>query len=465
MLVPRRLTGDLQPRATGWTSLAGLLLDYAVRARRLGFRAVIANAAMLTLTTPATAAERSVPADDAARLARDFPHLARGHERRLHHHEVEDEQTLAAIFDAPDSLLIDARNLNPSINGTANAILGLASAWHRKRDGLATTLWVGETSANFHRLDERFAGWRIWTSEQPPARMAAAVRLSQPWHVSEMLTLHAAAAVNVYLFLDTIAWDIAYTAPPELDTVWQMAARTADGLVFISEFSRQRYLRRFAIGPGVRTGVALLSLRPEDYVSDEREAPATHRGAWFIVGNTYDHKHVAPTVDILSRAFPTREFVVLGDRARPRGHRIWQLHSGRTPEAEVQGLYSTAGAVIFPSFYEGFGLPVVNALAYGRTVVARRSALLDEIAAAYRGPGRLIPFEDEADLVEQLTCLSRGLPTADLPLGTAGRPPHGWDDAVATIDGMVRRLVHGPPASQPREARRFACALLRDTRS
>jgi glycosyltransferase involved in cell wall biosynthesis len=464
MLVPRRITGDLRPRSGHWTSLAGLLLDVAVRARRLGFRPVVANAALVSIASAddVTAAELPLAPADSKRLATDFPELGSVHSRLASHHALEDERTLAAAFESPESLLIDARNLSASVNGTSKAILKLAAAWHARRADQATTLWVDEAAAGFHHLEERLPGWRIHKVETPPQRVAAAVRLSQPWHVSDILSLHALAAVNVYLMLDTIAWDIAYAAPPGLDTVWRMAARAADGLVFISEFSRQRFLRRFALGPGVHTGVALLSMRPEDYVDASREAPVHPHDTWFVMGNTYDHKHVAPTVDTLARAFPTRDFVVLGDRHAMRGGRIRQLQSGRIPEAELQGLYASAGVVIFPSFYEGFGLPIINALAYGRTVLARASALLDELAAAYDGPGRLVAFQDEADLVEQLSRIVRGQPAAELRFGGAGRPLHGWDASAAAIEEVVRGLVAGLPSGQPRDARAFASALLRD---
>jgi hypothetical protein len=45
---------------------------------------------------------------------------------------------------------------------------------------------------------------------------------------------------------------------------------------------------------------------------------------------------------------------------------------------------------VFPSFYEGFSFPTLKGFSYGRTVLARRSDLLFEVAAHYRGPRRLV---------------------------------------------------------------------------
>jgi len=44
------------------------------------------------------------------------------------------------------------------------------------------------------------------------------------------------------------------------------------------------------------------------------------------------------------------------------------------------GLYSGATALIFPSSYEGFGLPIVEAMACGCPVVTSREASLPEVA-------------------------------------------------------------------------------------
>ena len=192
-----------------------------------------------------------------------------------------------------------------------------------------------------------------------------------PGTTSDLDTLGRLAAVNAYWMLDTIAWDVVYCAPPELDAVWQRMAAVADAVFFISDFSRERFENRFTAAPGVAcTRVRSRWMRRNIW---RRRPPHLGEPYWLVVGNQYDHKHIGATVDLLSRAFPTKPLVVFGDRDQPRTDRVTRFDSGTVDSDKMHACYAHAEAVIFPSFYEGFGLPIVQGLAYDRTVVARAS--------------------------------------------------------------------------------------------
>jgi glycosyltransferase involved in cell wall biosynthesis len=62
---------------------------------------------------------------------------------------------------------------------------------------------------------------------------------------------------------------------------------------------------------------------------------------------------------------------------------------GYVSDQELRALYESAGCFVFPSFYEGFGLPPLEAMCCGCPVVASRAASLPEIcgeAAIYFDP-------------------------------------------------------------------------------
>jgi glycosyltransferase involved in cell wall biosynthesis len=53
---------------------------------------------------------------------------------------------------------------------------------------------------------------------------------------------------------------------------------------------------------------------------------------------------------------------------------------GHVPEATLADLYSTASCLVFPSLYEGFGIPILEAMSFGLPIVCGREASIPEIA-------------------------------------------------------------------------------------
>lgn len=452
----RDLLANLDPVVADASSPIDVLYEYLRRARRVGYRSVVRNSVVVAL--PRRGDAPSAELADTPRRTHWDSDTARQRFRRLD--AFDREQRLSALHRRPARLLFDARNLGAAVNGTTKAVLGMADALSAADDARwDVTLVASKEGAEAHAMETRFPRWSI-AHELPETPFAAAFRPSQPWDLAELIELHRLAAVNLYLMLDTIAWDVVYTAPRRLDATWRFAARYADGLLFISEFSRQRFLARFPAHADVLTGVCHLSLDPADYVDPAAAAaPPQPDRPWFVVGNEYDHKHLRPTLALLARAFPTTRLTALGVSAA--GSQLAGIVSGHATESDVQRLYAGAALMIFPSLYEGFGLPVVNALAYGTTVVARDSALLREIAESYQGPGRLIPYSTPDELVERLSRLRHDLPVPELPLGRTGAAISGWTKSAGIIHDALERLT--APRGIRRELDRHEAVCLLDT--
>jgi glycosyltransferase involved in cell wall biosynthesis len=332
-------------------------------------------------------------------------------------------RALYQAYGTRPSLLLDLRNIVTGMNGTTIAALGISAGLHALHADWDVTLLTSRDACAFHKLEASFPDWRVVT-KLPARQFTVALRLSQPWHIQEMIDLHAAASFNAYVFLDTISWDAAYPAPKQLDGTWQFMADHADALLFISDYTRDRFHRRFAVPAATPELVSYLSFDPAEYVRSDARVSSNRESFIFIVGNEYDHKDVGPTVDLLATAFPYESLIALGPAAA-NTPRIKVLKSGALPEAEIHRLYAGARLVVFPSFYEGFGFPILTTLAYGGTVVARHSALLEEIAARSVPGGRIVPFVRRDELVEVVGRLLHGEAIASLPLGAAlenGRP-------------------------------------------
>jgi glycosyltransferase involved in cell wall biosynthesis len=78
-----------------------------------------------------------------------------------------------------------------------------------------------------------------------------------------------------------------------------------------------------------------------------------------------------------------------------------KIHLVRLDDEELRAIYSGAIALIYPSLYEGFGLPIVEAMACGCPVITCRNSSLTEVA------GDAAIYVDEYDTTEMIQALEQ----------------------------------------------------------
>jgi glycosyltransferase involved in cell wall biosynthesis len=108
-------------------------------------------------------------------------------------------------------------------------------------------------------------------------------------------------------------------------------------------------------------------------------------------------------------------------------------HLGFVPRAELDALYAAATVVAYPSLREGFGLPVLEAMVQGATVVTSGTTSTAEVLG---DAGLLV---DPLDVDDLAGALSRALSDADLRarLGPAARERAATYTWSRTADGMI----------------------------
>jgi glycosyltransferase involved in cell wall biosynthesis len=179
-------------------------------------------------------------------------------------------------------------------------------------------------------------------------------------------------------------------------------------------------------------------------IDHERFRPSGAEREHFLLypANCWPHKNhdrLFEAFALVRRVRPELQLVLTG--AGHEGHVVPEgiVVRGRVPDAELVSLYEKAAAVVFPSLYEGFGQPPLEAMACGCPVAASTAGALPEVlgdAARYFDP---TSAEDMA--AAMLDVLGR---TDELvPKGIARAALFSWDACARRHEDVYRGLGEG----------------------
>jgi glycosyltransferase involved in cell wall biosynthesis len=233
--------------------------------------------------------------------------------------------------------------------------------------------------------------------------------------------------------------DLAVLRHPDLFNRWNATysrlavprvVRVARRLIAISEFTKAELVELLGVDP---SRVEVIGVPPPEGLTPDG---ARAEGDYVLaVGTLEPRKNLARAAEAAARA--GAELRVVGARGWGNVEANGVRWLGEVDDAELGSLLRGARALVYPSLYEGFGIPILEAMSVGTPVVTSRGGATEEVAG---GAAVLVdPLDSES--------IAAGLEEADLrrdelrALGLVRAAQFTWDDVARRTVGVYRAAL------------------------
>lgn len=228
------------------------------------------------------------------------------------------------------------------------------------------------------------------------------------------------------------------------DRMIRRAVRLADAVITPSVHTARDLSRRYDVGA---SSMHPIPLAADDFATGPiGRLPDLLDGKRYLLGmaSPKPHKGLSLLVEAfagVSAAHPDVLLVLFGDPGRDAAPEHPSIRClGRVDDKVLRALYSHALAFVFPSLYEGFGFPPLEAMALGCPVVATDAASIPEVVG---DAGLLVPAEDVAALRAALQRLlsDESLSRVLSEKGRARAAQFSWDRTAESTMHVYRSVL------------------------
>lgn len=371
-------------------------------------------------------------------------------------------------------IAIDAHSIGAKLGGNESYALNLIEALAQVDQSNEYTLYVTTTQA-YDRLHQRWPNFKVRNTRPHTPLIRIPLTLSAELRKNPVDVLHVQFTAPPFCPCPVVVsiHDLSFEHLPhtfnrrsrtQLRLTVRHSARRAARIISLSEHTKRDIVETYGISAEMISAIPLAAPTHFGPVSDDKELQRVRQtygivGEYILtVGSIQPRKNLARLVRAyaslrkkqIGDSFP--KLVLVGKCAwlydetlralQETGIKDSVILTGYVPESDLPALYSGARCFVYPSYFEGFGLPPLEAMKCGTPVMVGNATSLPEVV----GDAALTvdPFDINAIASGLESMLNDSVLRDTLRVkGKARATFFDWRDTARRTLGVYEQVVHG----------------------
>lgn len=300
-------------------------------------------------------------------------------------------------------ILLSLYEMPAAYNGTAqHGLLLLENFYQLFKDKYEIGILINAAANDFFCVSKRYPN--VFLPEQLTQRYHLAYVPSQIIHIEHLHILNRVCVRYAFCMQDIISIRSNYLLVEdwEREAVFRKSIQYCSGIVPFSQFSlddmADYYDKEFE-KRDIYTKVVYLAGVKDKPLKENKTFKLPYSEYFIVLGNQYKHKYLDIIVKYLKQS--KYNFIIIGSKENGNIEKnIFGYKSGNLSDEFIHSLFENSTAIIFPSVYEGFGLPILNAINYNKRIVINNNPLNREQVRSLQFYSKNIYLFDDGEEIE-----------------------------------------------------------------
>ena len=337
-------------------------------------------------------------------------------------------------------VLIDLYEVPSAYNGTAQYGLSFLNSFYELfNDKYEISVLTNAAADSFHGISAKYQ--RVYHPDNIVGNYDIAYTPSQIIDAVHLHVLNRVALRYVFCMQDIISLRSNYLLVDDWERreIFGHSIKYADGIVFISGFSEEEtrayYSEKFS-ERDIKTKVIYHGRFFDNEKATDEKLTLPFDEYVVVLGNHYKHKNLSNIIPVLKKM--RFNFIIIGNSFTGTVcDNIYGYQTGNLSDEFLRTVYKRSQAILFPSVYEGFGLPILTAIDFQKGIVVNDNQLNNELIREFDSKSEFIyKFDDVQKIEEALEKAVAVQMTA--PDKVCSR---SWNDVARDVEEMLSEIM------------------------